>query len=79
MLMVLNAFACYARPDFLTQMVCVLALYFLTVEGIDQSLFRMLPVAILVSIIYDVLYLFYIQTLADEGKDADGGREHQIK
>jgi hypothetical protein len=34
-LFVLNAFACYARPDFLTQMVIVLSLYFLNSESMD--------------------------------------------
>ena len=66
-LFVFNSFACYARPDFLTQMVCVVSLYFLNSEVISQSMFRMLPLAILVSFIYDIVYLFYLQNLAREG------------
>lgn len=78
-LFILNAFACYGRPDFLTQLVCVLALYFLNTDNLDQSMFRLLPLAVLMSFIYDIVYLFFIQTLANEGAKADGGREHSIK
>lgn len=59
-LFILNAFACFARPDFLTQMVCVLALYFLNTDNLDQSIFRLLPLAVLLSFIYDIIYLFYL-------------------
>jgi|TARA_B110000285_G_C15092128_1_gene599699 hypothetical protein len=72
--------ACYARPDFLTQLVCVLALFFLSdSETISRDKFRRLPIILLISIIYDVVYLLFIQDLAGEGIRQDGGREAVVK
>jgi hypothetical protein len=79
-LFILNAFACYARPDFLTQITCVLSVYFLTDnDGIDRSKFRMLPAAIFVSFIYDIIYLSFLQNLSQEGNRVEGGMESKIK
>lgn len=79
-LFVLNAFACYARPDFLTQITIVLSVYFLTAsEEIDRTKFRILPLAILVSFVYDIIYLVFLQNLAQEGARVEGGMEHRVK
>lgn len=41
---ILNVFACIARPDFLTGLVCVLAIFYLSDnEEINRDKFRLLP------------------------------------
>jgi hypothetical protein len=64
-LFVFNVMACYARPDFLTQLAIVLSLFFLQ-EGfdIDRNTFRFLPILILVSIFYDFIYMVFVQNLS---------------
>lgn len=79
-LFVLNAFACYARPDFLTQITCALSVYYLAEnEDIDRTKFRLLPLAILVSFIYDLVYLIFLQNLSREASRVEGGMEHRVK
>lgn len=79
-LFVLNAFACYARPDFLTQIVCVLSVFYLTAnENVNKTKFRVLPIAILISFIYDLIYLIFIQNLAQQGARVEGGMENGVK
>jgi hypothetical protein len=78
-LFILNVFACYARPDFITQLVCVMSAFFLTDnDNISRDKFRTLPLLILFSIVYDVIYLFFIQNMAKEG-NAEGGLESPVK
>ena len=66
-MIVINAMACFARPDFLTLLVCVLSLLFLSdTESIDRDKFRLLPLLLLLSIVYDFFWLFFIQDLKGE-------------
>ena len=77
---ILNIMACYARPDFLTQLVCVIALLFLSeAENINRDKFRLLPLLLLLSIIYDFVWLFFIQDLKGEGQREHGGIENSVK
>lgn len=77
---VLNAFAGYARPDFLTQITCVLAVYMLQdSDNIDRTKFRMLPVAVFLSIIYDIIFLVFLQNIAMEAYRVEGGMESSVK
>lgn len=58
---ILNILACYARPDFITGIVCLLSVFFLTEnDNINRDTFRYLPLLLFVSLIYDAIYLFYI-------------------
>ena len=67
--------ACYARPDFITQLVIVMSVFFLTDnENISRQKFRLLPLLILISIVYDFVWLFFIQNLEKEGS-AEGNLE----
>jgi len=67
-LVIMNIMACYARPDFLTLLVCVLTLLFLSdAENISRDKFRLLPFLLMLSIIYDFVWLFFIQDLKGDG------------
>jgi len=58
---ILNVFACMYRADFVTGLVCVLAIFFLTeTDDIGRNTFRYLPLLQLFSIIYDCIWLFAI-------------------
>ena len=77
---ILNVFACIARPDFLTGLVCVLAIFFLSEsEDINRDKFRWLPVLQLISIIYDLVWLFFIQDMVAEGEGEEKGLERSVK
>ena len=77
---IMNIMACYARPDFLTQLVCVVSLLFLSEsENINRDKFRILPLLLLLSIIYDFVWLFFIQDLKGEGQREHGGIENSVK
>ena len=79
-MVILNIMACYARPDFITQMVCVLAILFLSdSETISRDAFRALPLVLLVSIVYDFIWLFFIQGLVAEAEHQEGGLELPVK
>lgn len=74
-LFIFNVMACYARPDFITQLVIVMSVFFLTDnENISRQKFRLLPLLILISIVYDFVWLFFIQNLEKEGS-AEGNLE----
>jgi hypothetical protein len=67
-MIILNIMACYARPDFLTTLVCTLTIFFLNdTEDINRDKFRALPLILLISIIYDAIWLFSIQNMQREG------------
>lgn len=77
---IMNIMACYARPDFLTQLVCVLSLLFLSdADNINRDKFRLLPLILLISIIYDFVWLFFIQDLKGDGQHEHGGLELNVK
>ena len=79
-LLILNIFACYARPDFLTQLVVVLSVFFLTDnDNINRDKFRVLPILILISMTYDFVWLFFIQNMNKEGASQEGGLESPVK
>lgn len=79
-MIILNIMACYARPDFLTTLVCTLTIFFLNdTEDINRDKFRSLPLIILISIIYDAIWLFSIQNMQREGAQAEGGLEQPVK
>ena len=77
---ILNVFACIARPDFLTGLVCVLAIFYLTDnDDINRDKFRLLPILQFISIIYDVIWLFFVQNMVQEGEAAEKGLERSVK
>lgn len=77
---ILNVFACVARPDFLTGIVCVLAIFYLSDnEDINRDKFRLLPLLQLFSIIYDFIWLFFIQNMVEEGEKTEKGLERSVK
>ena len=79
-LMVLNAASSFARPDFVTLVVIVLSLHYLSdAENINRDQFRLLPLLLFISIIYDFLWLFFIQDLRGEGEREHGGIEKHVK
>lgn len=78
--LILNVFACWARPDFITSLVVALAVFFLndtTVISKDQ--FRFVPLLMFVSIVYDFFWLFFVQDYEKEGERLDGGIEASVK
>lgn len=80
LLFVLNVFACYARPDFITQIVIVLAVMFLSdTEQISRTKFRLLPLVLLLSIFYDFIWLFFLQDMSKEALISEGGIEANVK
>lgn len=77
---ILNVFACIARPDFLTGLVCVLAIFYLSDnEEINRDKFRLLPLLQLFSIIYDFIWLFFVQNMVEEGEKTEKGLERSVK
>lgn len=73
-LVILNILVCFSRPDFLTTLVCVLAIFYLNDnDDINRDQFRFLPVLLLISIAYDALWLFYLQDDEKEGQIEEGG------
>lgn len=67
-LIIMNIMACYARPDFLTLLVGVLSILYLSDnENVNRDKFRLLPLVLLISIIYDFIWLFFIQDLRGDG------------
>ena len=76
---ILNCFACFYRPDFITTLVCVLSIFFLNdTEGLDRNQFRLVPLLQLMSIIYDTVWLFFIQNYMNDTAE-EGGLEASIK
>jgi len=72
---ILNVMSCYARPDFITQLVIVMTLFYTSeFSNINGKKFRLLPVAILLSMVYDYVWLFHIQQL-DKEASAEGNME----
>lgn len=58
----------------------MLSILFLSdAENISRDKFRLLPIILLISIIYDFVWLMFIQDLAGEGRREDGGREATVK
>lgn len=79
-LCILNIFACYSRPDFITTLVCVLAIFYLNDnDDLNRDHFRFLPILTLISIGYDAVWLFYIQDEEKESSHEEGGLEEPIK
>lgn len=79
-LCILNIFACFSRPDFVTTLVCVLAIFYLNDnDDLNRDHFRFLPLLLLMSIGYDALWLFYIQNEEIESSHDEGGLEEPIK
>lgn len=73
-LVILNILVCFSRPDFLTTLVCVLAIFYLNDnDDINRDQFRFLPILLLISIAYDSLWLFYLQDDEQEGQISEGG------
>jgi len=63
-----------ARPDFLTGLVCVLAIFYLNDnDDINRDKFRLLPLLQFMSIIYDFIWLFFIQNMVEEGENEEKG------
>lgn len=78
----LSMFTSYAaRPDFLTQTICVLVLYLIEVDNFEASrkrkLFRFLVFGLAVSIAYDVVYILVNKNKGAKGED-DGNQENQL-
>ena len=72
-------FTCFYRADFLTTLVCVLAIMYLNdLDGLDRDHFRWLPILQLISIGYDTTWLFIIQDLNNESL-AENGLEGSVK
>lgn len=64
---VTNCFTCYYRADFLTTLVCTLAILYLNdLDGLDRDHFRWLPFLQFISIGYDTTWLFLLQDLDNE-------------
>lgn len=79
-MVILNIMACYARPDFITQIVCVLSILFLSEsDHISRDKFRLLPFLLLLSIVYDFIWLIFIQDLVKDGQREHGGLESPVK
>ena len=77
---ILNVFACFSRPDFITSLVCVLAIFYLNDnDSINRDQFRYLPLLQLVSIIYDAVWLFFLQDMERESEHDEGGLEQPVK
>ena len=77
---ILNILACYARPDFITGIVCLLSVFFLTEnDNINRDTFRFLPVLLFISMIYDFIWLFYVQDMERESRMQEGGLESPVK
>ena len=71
----LTCFAMFARPDFLSLTCCAVGLLVLdNPDLISRSTFRSLTACILVSWVYDLVYLFMIRDSSQEA-EADGGTE----
>ena len=80
LLFVLNVFACYYRPDFITQLIVVLSIFFLNdTEGVNRNKFRMLPLLLLMSIVYDIFFLLILQNYSAESSKLEGGLEGNVK
>jgi len=69
-----------ARPDFLTGLVCVLAIFYLSDnDDINRDKFRLLPGLQFISIIYDFVWLFFVQDMVKEGEAEEKGLERSVK
>ena len=69
-----------ARPDFLTGLVCVMAIFFMAeTEDINRDKFRFLPILQFISIIYDFVWLFFLQEMVEEGEKEEKGLERSVK
>ena len=76
---ILNIFACFSRADFLTGLVCALAIFFLNDSGdVSRDTFRFLPIVQLLSIVYDVIWLFFLQDMEREAA-SEGGLETSVR
>ena len=74
-----NAFTCFYRADFVTTLVCALAILYLNdTEGLDRDHFRWLPLAQLISIGYDTTWLFLLQDMNNESLQ-EAGLEASVK
>jgi len=80
LLFVLNVFACYYRPDFITQLIVVLSIFFLNdTEGVNRNKFRMLPLLLLMSIVYDKFFLLILLNYSAEASKLEGGLEGTVQ
>lgn len=78
-MLVLNCLECFDRADFATTIVGLLSIIFLSEnEFVNRDHFRYIPVLMLITIIYDCIWLFAIQDRAREGAATDGGIEANI-
>lgn len=70
----------FYRPDFINLTVCIIALYMMfNTDRITRTRFRMLVLGIIISIIYDLIWLYMKHSeYSDDGK-SDGGMEKNIK
>ena len=60
-MLILNMLASFDRADCVTTVCGILAIFFLNDNSeVNREKFRYLPVCILVSIIYDIVWLFII-------------------
>lgn len=58
----------------------MLSVYFLSEnDEVDRTKFRVLPIAVLISFFYDIIYLTCLQNLSREGARIEGGMEHRVK
>lgn len=61
LMLFLNCTSCFDRADYVTTLAGILAIYFLNdTSDIDRRTFRYVPIAFLVAIIYDIIYLFLL-------------------
>ena len=78
-MLVLNALSCFDRADYLTTVAGVLALYYLNDStGLKRDHFRAIPVMLLFSFVYDVLWLTILNDREKEGKASEKGLESNI-
>jgi len=74
----LTCFVLFYRSDFLNLTICTVGVYMmLNTESIRKWTFRLLVFAIVISMIYDLVW-FFIQDLGVEHPD-DGGLEKKVR
>jgi hypothetical protein len=75
--LIISILVSFFRPDFVTLTAVALGLYFLDKpENCKRVYFRYLVLLLLVSIVYDFLFLFWINEYSDEN---DGSGESSLK
>ena len=78
-LLILNMLASFDRADYVTSIAAILAIFFLNDNSdINRDKFRYLPIVMLISVVYDIIWLFLIQDRAHEGEVSEGGLESTV-